>query len=170
MNLKLMGAILVILACGGCGLMMASHYQTKIGQLQALIAALNYMECELQYRCTPLPQLCRQAGERARGKIRQIFMLMAEEMEAQISPDAERCMACVLDKLLDVEHTLHCHFTQLGRTMGKFDMTGQLRGFESVRNACAADLEILLKNKDQRLRAYQTIGLCAGAAVAIIFV
>ena len=170
MSLKLIGALLVIASCGGCGFMMAAHHKSKIRQLQGLIAALNHMECELQYRCTPLPQLCRQAGEQGNGKVRKIFQLVAEELESQIAPDAERCMACALDRLSDVDPTIYTHFMQLGRTMGKFDITGQLKALEAVRDAITTDLDGLLKNKDQRLRSYQTLGLCAGAAVAILFV
>ena len=170
MSFKLIGALLVIASCGGCGFMMATHLKSKIRQLQVLIEALNHMEYELQCRCTPLPQLCRQAGEQGNGKVRKILLHVAEELESQIAPDAERCMACVLDKLSDVDPTLYAHFMQLGRTMGKFDISGQLKALDAVRHACATDLEELLKNKDQRLRSYQTLGLCAGAAVAILFV
>lgn len=170
MSLKLIGALCVIAACGGCGFMMAAQHLAKIRMLKNLIAALNHMECELQYRCTPLPQLCRQAGEQSQGKVRQILLLLSEELESQISPDAGRCMASVLDKLGDVDHTIYGIFMELGRTLGKFDMSGQLRGLENAHAICSEHLERLMENKDKRLRSYQTLGLCAGAAVAILFV
>ena len=56
------------------------------------------------------------------------------------------------------------------QNLGKFDMSGQLRGLENARNVCRENLELLMYNKDRRLRSYQTLGLCAGAAVAILFV
>ena len=41
---------------------------------------------------------------------------------------------------------------------------------EIVRNYCDRELESLGKNGEERLRSYQTLGLCAGAALAILFV
>ena len=96
--------------------------------------------------------------------------MLAEELEAQISPDAQRCMAAVLDTLADADETLYGILSSLGMSLGRFDMPGQLQGLENSRNACREKLELLKQNKDRRLRSYQTLGLCAGAAIAILFV
>lgn len=170
MSIKWIGAICIIAGCGGCGFLMGFQYLAKIRLLTNLAEALDYMECELQYRCTPLPQLCRQTGQQSQGKIRQVFLLLAEELEAQISPDAQRCMAAVLDTLTGADETLCGILSSLGMSLGRFDMPGQLQGLENSRNACREKLELLKLNKDCRLRSYQTLGLCAGAAIAILFV
>ena len=57
----------------------------------------------------------------------------------------------------------------LGASLGRFDLQGQLQGIESVRAQCRKDLAELEDNRDQRLRSYQTLGLCAGCALAILF-
>ena len=170
MSFKLIGAICVIAGCGSCGFLMASQHLARIRWLQNLITALDYMECELQYRCTPLPQLCRQAGEQNPGKIGQILMLLADDLEAQISPNAGRCMAAVLDRLGNVDSLLQTVLLEFGSNLGRFDLSGQLRGLENTRNICREKVEQLTQNKDGRLRSYQTLGLCAGAAIAILFV
>ena len=54
--------------------------------------------------------------------------------------------------------------------IGRFDLEGQLQGLESVRVYCRDQLDNLAKDRDVRLRSYQTLGLCAGAALAILFV
>jgi hypothetical protein len=48
MILKWLGASLIILGCGGFGLAIASSHRREIQSLKKLIAALDYMECELQ--------------------------------------------------------------------------------------------------------------------------
>ena len=58
----------------------------------------------------------------------------------------------------------------LGTSLGRFDLTGQLNGLEQVRSHCRRELEALAGNRDQRVRGYQTLGICAGAALAILFV
>lgn len=170
MNLKWIGALCIFFGCGGCGFSMAHQYAARIKLLRVLIESLEYMECELQYRCTPLPQLCRQAGQQGQGKIREVFNMLADELEAQISPDAQRCMSSVLDRLGNLDPSIHEILITLGRNLGRFDLSGQLRGLENARNSCQTRLALLSQNKDSRLRSYQTLGLCAGAAIAILFV
>lgn len=170
MNYKLIGSICVIAACGGAGVMMAVQYISQIRLFADLIIILNFMESEIQYRCTPLPLLCRQAAEQVTGKMRTVFDNLANELEAQIAPNAELCMISVLDRLSITEGTIRTTLMALGSNLGKFDMNGQLRAFESTRNVCSENLKVLQKSRDQRIRSYQTLGLCTGAAIAILFV
>lgn len=170
MNLKMIGAICIIAACGGWGVLIASQHLQRIHLLRQLIGTLDYMECELQYRCTALPQLCRQAANQYPGKVGTLFLNLAEELEAQISPNVELCMAAVLEKYTDLPAIMRKLCRSLGSSLGRFDMPGQLRGLENVRAECRRKLEDLQHNKDARLRSYQTLGLCAGAALAILFV
>lgn len=170
MSMKLIGAACILLGCGGCGFLMASRHIMKIQMLRDMIAALDYMSSELQFRCTPLPQLCRQTAEQSHGKIAQLLLSLADEMDAQISPNVDRCMAAVLDKCCDVPYILTIHFVELGRNLGNFDLSGQLKGLENTRRLCRDGLDNLMQNKENRLRSYQTLGLCAGAAIVILFV
>jgi stage III sporulation protein AB len=59
---------------------------------------------------------------------------------------------------------------QLGDSLGRFDLSGQLQGLGSVKKRAEFELEQLRRNQDVRLRSYQTLGLCAGAALVILFV
>ena len=59
---------------------------------------------------------------------------------------------------------------QLGHTLGRFDLPGQLQGIQAVRKRCEESLASVQKNRDDRLRSYQTLGICAGAALAIILI
>lgn len=170
MNIKVIGAMLAICACGSCGFITAAHHVSQIRLFQNLIHAVELMICELQYRATPLPLLCRQAGEQCSGKIRQIFLSLSDELEAQISPNVGICMASVLDKYGDIDVSLSTACMELGDQLGRFDLPGQIRGLESYVKRLSTKLEQLNKNKESRIRSYQTLGLCAGAAIAILFV
>ena len=170
MSLKVIGVLCIVISCGGCGFLLAAQYMVRIRSLRNLMLALEYMECELQYRCTPLPLLCRQAGQQSHGIVQKLFSDLADELEAQISPDPERCMAAVLDRHSEMDSTLFAIAQQLGMNLGKFDLPGQLRGVERIRMLCGEKLEKLTQNKESRLRSYRTLGLCAGAALAILLV
>ena len=54
--------------------------------------------------------------------------------------------------------------------MGRYDLEGQLQGIQTVKMECHGYLDELERHRAERLRSYQTLGLCAGAALVIIFV
>lgn len=170
MNYKWIGAVLVFLGCGGLGFSMAAGYKREEGMLRQLINALNYMECELQYRLTPLPELCVQAGKESKGAVRDTLLRFSAELNGQIAPDPSSCMHAALMMDANLPNPIREIFRELGSTLGRFDLPGQLKGLESVRASCRRELEVLSQNRDARLRSYQTLGLCAGAALVILFV
>jgi len=170
MTWKIIGAILVIFSCGGVGFKIAATHRREEHALRQLISVLDYMECELQYRLTPLPALCRQASLQCEGILRKIFLQFSAELDAQISPDAERCMFAALNGKKDIPSLTMEALKKLGRSMGRFDLEGQLKGFDALRQECRGNLDRLGHNRESRLRSYQTLGLCAGAAVVILFI
>ena len=170
MSLKVIGSILIITACGGFGFKIAATHVKEVKTLRQLIAILDYMECELQYRLTPLPALCRQAAGEGNGVLQKTFLQLAIELEDQVSPDVERCMTAALNQVNDIPRLTFHGLDMLGKTLGRFDLNGQLKGLEAVRQECRRNLEHLSKNQDVRLRSYQTLGLCAGAAMAILLI
>lgn len=169
MNYKWIGAVLIIVGCGGFGFSIASSHKREEKILRQLLQALQYMESELQYRLTPLPELCRQVGKETSGILRDIFLNLARELDWQVSPDVCSCMSAAMKKSRDIPTSLRRLLLQLGHTLGRFDLPGQLRGLQSVRANCEEELKKLGKDRDVRLRSYQTLGLCAGAALAILF-
>lgn len=168
--IKILGAILVFLGCGGFGFKIAADHRREEKTLRALISLLDYMECELQYRLTPLPDLCRQTAAQCFGCLRSVFLNLAMELEDQISPDVEHCMSVAVCKVKDIPRSTLDGLEHLGRSMGRYDVDGQLKALEAVRKECRRNLERIAADQDTRIRSYQTLGLCAGAAMAILFI
>lgn len=170
MTLRLVGSLFIILGCGGFGFTMAAAYKKEERTLRQFANVLEYLSCELQYRLTPLPQLCRQAAMECNGSLNKIFVSFADELDMQLSADAELCMKAVLAKHDDIPGQTKDLMLLLGHSLGRFDLDGQLKELEYVRQECRSRLRQLAEHKDTRLRTYQTLGLCAGAALAILLI
>lgn len=170
MELKIFGIILILSGCGGFGLMLAQSHRKEERSLRTVIRILDYMECELQYHMTPLPDLCRKAAAEADGQIRNIFCAFAANLEDRVSVNVETSMKAVLSQIKDLPGLTRSALDLLGRSLGRFDLDGQLKGLEAVRQECRRNLSELMENRDVRLRNYQTLGLCAGAALAILLI
>lgn len=170
MDYKWIGAVLIVAGCGGFGFSLSAEHRREENSLRKLIALLDFMACELQYRMTPLPELCVAAAGETCGPLRQIFSKLAELLEASVSWDVAGAMDDALQSAEPLPEKTRDNLLALGRSMGRFDLTGQLSALESVRAGCRRDLEEFTANRDIRLRNYQTLGICAGAAVAIILI
>ena len=170
MVLKILGAIFVVTACGSVGFKMAANHRREEQTLRDLIGIMDYLECELQYHLTPLPLLCRQAAKENNGVIGKVFYALAQELETQLLPDLASCMETALNKSRQLSQITKGCLELLGKSIGRFDLEGQKKGFEAVRQECRRQLDQLCFNREYRIRNYQTLGLCAGAALAILFV
>ena len=170
MGLKILGTIFILVGCGGFGLKLVSNHLYEERSLRELIRVLDFMECELQYHLTPLPDLCRQAAAESTGIIQKTFYLLSSQLEDQLSPDVGQCVQRTLAQIKTIPHLSYSAMELLGRSLGRFDIEGQLKGLEAVRQECRTKLNTLMENRDIRLRNYQTLGLCAGAALAILLI
>ena len=166
--MRLIGAALVFLGCGYFGFSIATTHKKEEKMLRQIISAINYMECEMQYRLTPLPRLLEQTAKEIGGIVGAVFGALASELENQISPEVSCCMETVLRKQKDIPHYGQDALSMLGTCLGRFDLQGQLKELEAVQALCQRQLKLLETDRDTRLRSYQTLGLCAGAALAIL--
>ena len=166
--IRIIGACCLVTGCGGFGFAMAAASRREEQQLQFLLRSLEYMSCELSYRQTPLPVLCRGAALGERGMVSAFFLELAQELERGAAPDVQACVAAVLERMEPPKH-LRRLLKELGATLGRFDLPGQLRGIDSSIRFTEDALRRLRDGADNRRRSYQTLGLCAGAAMAILF-
>lgn len=169
MIIKWFGAILIIASCGGFGCSLAVGIKMQEKMLTQMIHILGILEAELKYKLTALPELCRIAARESDGILRDIFQSLYTEFSQNIHPDASGCMDTVLQGIDSIPCRIKKHLRRLGRSLGRFDLQGQVQGLQAVRNACEADLGHVQQNRDMRLRSYQTLSLCAGTALVILF-
>ena len=169
MPIKYIGAILIFASCGAFGFLKAASCRREERCLAELIRLLEMMQSELEYRLSPLPHICANAAQEATGCLRRLFSVLTQELECQITPDAAACMQAALSSVKDMPAQVRKALELLGNSFGKFDLQGQMNEILVVKQYCTTLLEKMRDNQDVRLRSYQTLGLCVGAGLAIIF-
>lgn len=166
---KIIGSILIIASCGGFGIHIAAMYRNEIRSLKMMIDCIDYMQWELQYRLTDLPALFKQIVVNCcEGSLKNIFEELTNHLEQCSSYDVQHCMEMILSTKKDIPADTKNALYHLGRTLGKFDLNGQINGLKSVRDECKRRLNILLNDQTTRIRSYKTLGFSAGAALVII--
>ena len=170
MGYRWIGAILIIGSCSCCGFSISAGQRREEQLLCQLLRSLQLMESELKYRLTPLPELCYIAAHNTRGILRTVFLNLHSELTSRKLPDAGSCMSAAISRSGEIPPRTRRILGHLGYTLGRFDLEGQLQGIQSARNRCESSLLKIQENKKERLRSYQTLGICAGMALAIVLI
>ena len=170
MNFKIVGAILIILTCGTVGARMGAAYMRQYRQLEDLLRTFHYMKCELQYRLTPLPNQFKQCSRLSKNAVSRFYRSLHEELRAQILPDAQCCVKAAIEKNGDLCKKTVDVLYHLGSTLGCFELTGQIAGIDAAAEHCNEELQQIKEDRPNRIRNYQTLSLCAGAALIIVLI
>ena len=170
MVIKLLGSVLIVVGCGGFGFIFSCLHRKEVRYMRSTLSALLFIECELQYRLSPLPELCKKTAQVCDGGISKLFIALADELDYQISPEAQSCMKAAVQRTKELPEQTRKILLSLGSALGCFDLEGQLKGLRAVQAEVQRLLEQYTQNQDVRLRSYQTLCVCIGAALAILFV
>ena len=168
MAIKYLGAALIFCGCTAGGFFLAGTHRLAEFCLEELIRALDFMCADLSFRASSLPELLSRAGNAVRGPISRVFQSLGRELSRQIWERPEDCMNRILEQVRSLPENVTNHLRELGQCLGHFHLDGQIRQLQQVRSHCDYTLETLRKGREQRLRSYQTLGICAGAALAIV--
>lgn len=161
---------MIVIGCSGMGWKIASAYRKEVNTLRAFISSLDYMECELKYRKSPLPALIKEMANETKGVLSKFYQVFANELEGQVCPSIDTCVRVAVTKIADLPIQTSQMVVRWGQSLGRFDLDGQLLGLHAVRAEAQQKLNILQANQDVRIKSYRTIGVCAGIAMAILFI
>ena len=140
MSYKWIGAVLIVGSCGGFGISLAVHQKREEAMLNQLSRIIDEMLWELPFQLTPLPELIRHSAGKNSGIIGTVFLNLAEQLDRQVLPDVLSCMeACLPDSILSFMR-LRKMLLLLGQSLGRFDLSGQLKGLSAVRERCGQEL------------------------------
>ncbi len=169
MTIKLIGAVLTFATCGYLGFSRAAAYRREERELEQLVLALDFMEQELSFRMPDLPELCRISAGRVQGQVAKVLERLSESLEGQAVAEVGACMSQVLDGSTATQKA-KSNFRLLGKTLGRFDLQGQLSGLAAVKELCRRDLEGHRAHREEYIRCCRTLALCAGAALVILLI
>ena len=169
--MKVLGALLITICCGWFGFSLSIAHKKEERNLRQLISSLEYIQCEIQYRLSSLPELCAQTANICeKGAVRDFFIALQEELNQQVSAEVQPCLLAALDNTPKMTPKTKQCILEMAKDLGKFDIDGQLSALESSRILCKEQLEKHCLGKDEQRRSYQTLGICAGAALVIVLI
>ena len=168
--IKLLGKAMIVLGSGSAGFGFARAVRAQLRQLNALLAALEAMKGEIEYRLTPLPELFAALGEGTEPVTAAFFRGCAAMMEADRALPPQLVLGRAMEQTTSLQWSARTRETvrNLAFSLGKFDLGGQVRAIELAQERLRAELAEVQAGSRARCRSYETIGICAGLALAVI--
>ena len=152
MNYKWIGALCIITACGGAGFSMAAAYRREERALEQLLRGMDLMAGELEFHLSPLPQLLRNCAQVCSGSLRSVLDRVVSMLEEKELSDVSECVRWAMAADPGLSPRVKGALELLGSSFGRFDLSGQKMGIESVRTYCRKELEMMVIRHDERLR------------------
>ena len=170
MTMKILGAFMTIAGCTAVGYALSQNLRREERAMGELVECLEWMICEMNYRMPALSSLFQGAANVCKGAVSKTLKRFAYELDQQANPCASVCMYAAVSAVSDLpERTAH-HLCSLGTSLGQFDLDGQINRFEAASVLCRNELQKISSDRETRTRNYQTLSICAGVALVIIFI
>ena len=168
--IKLLGTAMIVLGSGSAGFGFARAVRAQLRQLNALLAALEAMKGEIEYRLTPLGALCAALSHGDEPETAAFFGACAAQMEADRCLPPQLAIQRAMEQAQGLKWSARTRETvrNLAFSLGKFDLGGQVRAIELAQERLRAELAEVQAGSRARCRSYETIGICAGLALAVI--
>lgn len=170
MWLRLVGAAATVTACSAFGFGVASDYRRRVRMLRDFLSCVQEMELQLQQSLLPLPQLTLQAAALGKGTVYSAMQALSDCLRQGTCPDVAGCMCLALEKAAVADPCIRRFLTELGRTLGRFDLPGQLRGLQSLTESAGRALARMEQEQAGAVRVYRTLGVFGGMALAVYLI
>ena len=169
--IRIFGAALLILGCGGLGLSAVNRLDGRVRDLRELSAGLEILQRELGWRLSPLPEALETAAGGTHGRAAQFFACCAQGAKQLAGSPFRTLWSRGLERSpLWLSGEDRALLEQLGPILGRYDGDSQR---QAVENALAGLGRRLTQAEDDRRRlgrVYGILGLTAGVFLAIVLI
>lgn len=169
--LKLLGAMLILLAGTLVGFYQASQLSRRPKQVSELIRLLQRLETEIVYGFTPLPEALRQTGRSGTPPVGTLFLNTAAELA---KPDG-RSVQTIWEQTVTLSwrHTSmkvseREVLLQLGHTLGLTDREDQVKHLRLAVSQLQGEAEYAREEQQRYERMWKSLGVLMGLLVVIL--
>ena len=169
--LKLVGALCVMAVALWCGTQAVGTLRRRAGTLAELHAGLTWLEEELTFRLTPLPELLERLGQTRQGEAGQFFQqvdrLLRLDPEGGLHQSWRQAMVKCLPLLKAEERQV---LLEVGQTLGRYDAETQRQALTRC-NRRLADFRDQAQEETRRLgKVYAALSAAGGAMVVLVLI
>jgi len=169
--LKLLGAMLILLAFTLFGFYQAHQFSRRPKQIADLIRSMQRLETEITYGFTPLPQALLKIAEACPPPVGAMFQNAAEELRK----DGSRSVQQIWQEAIQTQwqHTSMKKgeqdiVRQLGFTLGLSDSTDQVKHLRLAIQQLQGEMDGAQEDRKRYESMWRSLGLLMGALLVIL--
>ena len=170
MQVKVLGAALILLTAYWYGVLIGSKYKNRVKNLESLLIALEMVHAEINYGLTPLPHVFMKIGESVSKPVSALFLCSAREMESHRGKSALDCWAEAVNahkNELELNEKQLEQLERLGMIWGKGDKSGQLKQVVLIQSFIRHALEKANQEMEKSEKLWRYLGLLGGITLVI---
>lgn len=169
--LKLIGAVLIMLASTVGGWLKASQFANRPRQIRELILALQRLATEISYGVTPLPDALSRTGDPLKEPLKTMFRQAAASMLPPSGKTAKESLHEAIDRAW--RHTAmkapeRDTMVHLAYSLGTSDRTDQMRHIELAAQQLKHEEASALADQARYEKMSRSLGLLIGALIVIL--
>lgn len=169
--LKLLGAILVVLAGTLIGFYQAARYANRPRQIRQLIQALQRLETEIGYGFTPLPDALLRISRQLAEPLASLFGKAAEQLEGDVRLTAQESWQRAVEEIWPktaMNETERDAVRQLGFSLGISDRADQSKHLRLAMSQLQAEEQTARDEQSRYEKMWKSLGVLAGALIVIL--
>lgn len=173
MILKLLGGAFIMLSCSLYGFAASNRYNLRSKDIRKLRAAVQMLETEVIFGCTPLPTAMSNVAFKVDGGIKSFLCRVSEELQSGESYSLDTAWSEAADKLIaetclsKAEGEL---FMDFGKVLGCSDREDQKKHFELFYIQLKHFEEIAEDERRKNEKLYKSLGFLSGLVIFIMLI
>lgn len=171
--LKLLGAVLIIIAGTAIGFVQAAAYVNRSKQLRTLIYALQRLETEINYGQTLLPTALKKTGEGIdqplSGLFTQIAQLLEESKELSMQQAWQQAIESMWGRTALKEREQDV-LLRVGTVLGMSDAVDQQKHLQLAQLQLKSEEEQALQEQQRYANMWRSLGTLGAILIVILMV
>lgn len=167
--LRWIGAGLLLAGSVGLGVSGVRRLEQRVGALQAVSAAMELIQCELDFRAPPMRELLETAAAHSSEPAASFLYMCAEKAgRADGKPLAGLWRQCVTQRLAVLRDDEQECLISVGEVLGRYDVQSQRCALIRAREQLDAYLSAAVQERQQKGRVYGALSTAAGTFLVIL--
>lgn len=171
--LKLVGIIVVLCGTTALGIYKSCQYMSRFRNLNEIKKAFLYIQGEVRYRNTPMPETLEEAAFKIKGPIGSFFRHVSGRLDEKKGLDFKEVWErCLLEDVSGevLEREAREELAGMGSQLGCLDRQMQEKAIDYFLDRWEYIIEKRQSEKSNRLRLYYVCGIMGGLLMVIILV
>lgn len=169
--LKLLGAILIILATSRVGFDSARQLRKRPQQIQELRSSLALLKTEINYGTRPLAEACARIAEATSRELKPIFLEASENLQSLDGKSTYECLRLAIDdkwpKTVMGEEEKGI-ILKLCQVLGSSNRPDQLHHLDMAQENLQMEENKAREEQETYEKMYKTLGVLSGALLVIL--